>query len=58
MSEVNHTTTGVELCFEAELTELPGWRGELVEFAHAPIAQKPHPTAQDKAVEQNMLLGM
>jgi hypothetical protein len=55
MAEFIHTKTGLEMCFEAELSKLPGWRTEFVEFRDAKAVQKPQANAQDEAVEEKLL---
>jgi hypothetical protein len=58
MSEILHTMTGLEACFEEELSKLPGWQSEFMQFEQSRNVEQPVETEQDKAVEENMLLGV
>jgi hypothetical protein len=56
MSEVNPTMTGLEMCFEEELTSIPGWHSDFLELEHSHSDPEPDETQQDKTVAALMLL--
>jgi hypothetical protein len=57
MSEIHPTMTALEICFEEELSSVPGWHSEFLELERSHSAKEPRETEQDKAVEQTMVLG-
>jgi hypothetical protein len=58
MPEVHAPMTGLEACFEDELSLIPGWHSDLEQIEHhTPGAEQLRDTEQSKAVEENMLLG-
>ncbi len=57
MSEVHATMTGLETCFEEELSSVPGWHSELKDLEHEKMPAQTKDTKQDQAVEESMVLG-
>ena len=52
MLELRHTMTGLEMCFEEELSKLPGWRSEFFKPEHPHTAREQTGTEEDQAVEE------
>jgi len=58
MPEIHPTMTGLETCFEEELSSVPGWHSEATEF-EAPQGANYHSEArQEESIETTMVLGM
>ncbi len=57
MPEVHMPMTGLESCFEEELSKIPGWHSEMEKLEHTQSVEEPKDSKQSKKVEEPMILG-
>ena len=57
MPDIQAPITALELCFEEELSHVPGWHSQFLELEHSHNPERHIDTDEDKLVEESMLLG-